>query len=106
MNIIFLLGFRKNFYIGSTFAIVTGLIIFYLFEYTSIYYEHTGLIFLIGIINIFVIPLYLFGKIQCPNCHYKIFWNFFNQSRKNKGKNNPFLISICPNCGFDPLEKK
>jgi len=105
MNIIFLLGFKKHFYIGSLLLILTGLIIFYLLEYTSIYYEHTGIIFLIGITNMFVIPLYLFNKIKCPDCQYKIFWHYLNESKINKGKKNPFLISVCPNCAFDPSKQ-
>jgi len=74
MNIIFSLGFKKHFYAGSFFIIITGLILFYLYENTAFYDNYAGWIFISVWINMVIIPFYLFSKIIYPNCQFNIFW--------------------------------
>jgi len=55
---------------------------------------------------IIAIVFLMFFSIKCPNCGYRIFWNWFNGSRAHKDKGNPLTISVCPNCSYDPDQEK
>ena len=55
---------------------------------------------------IIAIVFLMFSSIKCPECGYKIFWNWFNSSRSHKGKGNPLTIGVCSNCDYDPDQNK
>ena len=120
MNIINKLGFRKYF-IGSYLLSFIAIGFYLSLYFSEKLYGHleskTNYIFdkipfldlrlslyILAFIIIAVVFL-IFSSIKCPKCGYKIFWNWFNDSKSHKGKGNPLIISVCPNCNYDPDEK-
>lgn len=112
MNIIYKLGYKK-YYIGS-YLLSFIAIVFYLTLYfsESLYgflelktnYIFNKIPFLDLRLSLYILAFMIiavvfliFSLIKCPKCGYKIFWNWFNDSRSHKGKGNPLQISVCPN---------
>lgn len=117
MNIIYKLGY-KNYYIGSySLALIAAAFYVSLYFSENLYgFIETKTIFFFNKIPFFDlrVSLYLlafviiaivfliFSRIKCPKCNYKFFWNWFINSQLHKNKGNPFTLSVCPNCKYDP----
>ncbi len=117
MNIIYKLGYKKR-YIGS-YLLSSMAMFFYLSLYFSEklydffeiktrsffnaipFFDFRLSLYIFAFI-IIAIVFSIFFSIKCPECGYRIFWNWFNNSRGHKNKANPLTISVCPNCNYDP----
>lgn len=118
MSIINKLGFKKYIIIAYILSIIT--IVFYLALFFSnsflLFIKNKTIVFFNEIhfldlrLSLFLFALIIicivfiiFSLIKCPRCGNKFFWHWFNDDKRKKGGNyNPFVISVCPNCNYDP----
>ena len=121
MNIIYKLGYKKH-YIGSyllSFVAIGFYLSLYLSEnlygfleiktvniFNKIPFFDFRLFLFVLAVSIIAVVFFIFSSIKCPKCGYKIFWNWFNDSRTYRDKGNPLTISVCPNCNYDPDQEK
>lgn len=98
-GIIFSLGFGKHFYIAIILGI--GLLLTAWFSYNQLPIGLQGYSFLAAILGIFF-PFTILRRIKCPQCKFKLFWEYFNNSKKLPKDYSPFSSEKCPTCGYNP----
>lgn len=98
-NIISKLGLLSRFYIAGALAIANMTLV--LVDYSFSKFNFEGYILIGTILNIIVI-FFILKSIKCPNCKFKLFWSYFNNSKDKPEGYNPFEAQECPVCGFDP----
>jgi ribosomal protein L32 len=119
MNIINKLGFKKHYLVAYSLAIIVIFAYSLLFFYAKLFilldkitknvfqnipFLDLKLALFIFALLIVCVVFIILSLIKCPNCGNKFFWHWFNDNRQCRG--NPFLISVCPNCGYDPDKEK
>ncbi len=113
MNIIFKLGFKWHYRFIMIYGVLLCAMSAGLLFSTSVQKfintiiiehisEETTIVLIVFYILSMSILIIIAAIIQCPECHYKMFIHWFNESRGHKGMGNPYMIETCPKCGYDP----
>jgi hypothetical protein len=106
-GIIFKLGYGLRFFISVSVAIVSFLVAWMAIENVILIegINHKGIVIICVLVGIFV-PIIIERGIKCPECGYRLLWEYINNPKNTPKGYNPFTSGECPKCNFSNTARK